>query len=105
MSAAILHFGDDRCPALPALRSAGFQVEISDSIGHLRARLESGEEPDCVSMTDETGAGRQQAISLVRANSSASLILFRNTDRDSFPDLDREPREAEFDLIVPCQVF
>lgn len=104
MAAAILHFGDDRCPALPVLRSAGYRVEVSDSIGHLRTRLQTGVEPDAASMTDESGPERQEAVSLLRTTTAVSLILFRSPDGDALPDFDRDPFEAEFDLIVPCWV-
>jgi CxxC-x17-CxxC domain-containing protein len=101
MAAAILHFGDDRCPVLPVLSGAGYRVELAPSILHLRSRLEAGNHPGAVSMTDETHPERHQAASLVRSHTTASLILLRNTGRDSFPAIDTDPTEAEFDLIVP----
>jgi CxxC-x17-CxxC domain-containing protein len=101
MASAILHFGNDHCAALPVLTDAGYSVELVSSLGRLRARLDGGDEPDAVSMTDEIGPENQRAISLVRSATFASLILLRNTDRDSFPDVDSDPAEAEFDVIVP----
>jgi CxxC-x17-CxxC domain-containing protein len=105
MAAALLHFGDDGCSALPVLRAAGYRVELSASISDLRARLNGDDEPGAVSMTDEAGLDRQRAIHLVRSATRASLILFRTTDRDAFPDIDLDPSEAEFDLIVPRWPF
>jgi CxxC-x17-CxxC domain-containing protein len=105
MAAALLHFGDDLCPALPLLRSQGYRVELSGSILDLRIRLNAGDEPNAVSMTDEMGLDRRQAIHLVRSSTRASLILFRTTDDDWFPDIDLDPSEAEFDLIVPRWPF
>jgi CxxC-x17-CxxC domain-containing protein len=67
----------------------------------LRASLEAAGEPDVVSMTDETVSEHHEAVSVARTRNSTPLILFRHTDRDWFPDVEYDPTEPEFDLIVP----
>jgi CxxC-x17-CxxC domain-containing protein len=101
MAARVLHFGQELCAALPVLRSAGYSVEFCRSVPQLRANLETGDQPDAVSMTDEIVCGHEDAVSAARSRSFAPLILFRQTDRDWFPDIEYDPTEAEFDLIVP----
>jgi CxxC-x17-CxxC domain-containing protein len=101
MAATVLHFGQESFTALPVLRNAGYRVESCASVQQLRASLEAAGEPDAVSMTDETVSEHHDAVSVARARNSTSLILFRHTDRDWFPDVEYDPTEAEFDLIVP----
>ena len=101
MAARVLHFGEQPCPALPLLRSAGYAVECCGSVLQFQGSLEGGSEPDAVSMTDEMVSDHPAAVSLARAHTSAPLILFRKTDRNWFPDVEYNPVEPEFDLIVP----
>jgi CxxC-x17-CxxC domain-containing protein len=83
------------------LRNAGYRVESCVSVVQLRANLEAGSEPDAVSMTDEIVSEHGDAVSVTRARTSTPLILFRYTDRSWFPDVEYDPIEPEFDLIVP----
>ena len=75
------------------LRSAGYSVEVCPSLLNLHSVLQSAEKPDAVIMSDLQPIGRHDAITLVRTQSSASLILFQHADYT--------PDESDFDLVIP----
>ena len=93
MAARILHYGQDPCHRLFVLRSAGYSVGQCGSVTQLRAALLS-EETDAVVITDCPSPASPDAVDVTRSQSSARLILFRDTNADT--------REEDFDLIIPA---
>lgn len=93
MAVRIVHFGSDTLDRVAALKSKGYSVEECNSLAQLHASLIGLEPTDAVAIAENDGTVTDRAISLVRAISSAPLILFR--------DEDRHYNRAEFDLVVP----
>ena len=94
MTARILHYGQDSCHRLFVLRSAGYSVGQCGSVIQLRAALLSGPETDAVLITDCPSPAVPDAVQVTRSQSSARLVLFRDTNADT--------REEDFDLIIPA---
>jgi hypothetical protein len=94
MLARVIHFGPDHCHRLMVLRSAGYAVEECHSLSQLGERLESGEAPDAVLMSDDGEFPLQEPMAVSRKHSSTPVILFRSTTV-AYED-------SGFDLVIPC---
>lgn len=92
MGVRIIHFGLDKCHRIAILKSAGYVVEGCNSASQLRATIAEASSFAAVAMTECDGALPTEALSLVRANSDAPLILFQS----------RNPHynESHFDWVV-----
>ena len=94
MSAAkIIQFGEDSCHRSMILQEAGYSVQGFKSVMEFRAALRSSGAADAVVITDETGNLPSEAISLVKSDSPAPVILFANSMSTY--------AESNFDLVVP----
>jgi hypothetical protein len=78
-SATVIHYGEDDCSRVPALKNAGYEVLVSDSLDRLKLDLERGE-VDAVIVSGLQPRCTKKAAVLVRRRCSAPLILFRGTD-------------------------
>src|SRR5215469_5795931 len=94
MIARVIHFGPDDCHRLMVLRSAGYVVEICQSLVQLENRLQLGAAPDAVILSDSDRTCPQEAMAVARSFTSNPVILFRDTNM-AYED-------SGFDLIVPC---
>lgn len=93
MAVRIVHFGRNNLNRIAALKSKGYSVDECHSLGQLHAYLVGMLPTDAVAIAESDGTVEDHAISLIRAISTAPLILFRNGN-DHY-------NRAEFDLVVP----
>ncbi len=93
MIARVIHFGPDDCHRLMVLQRAGYSVEACHSILQFRTRLETGDAPDAVLVSDGDGFSPQEAIAIARTHSANPVILFRSTNI-AYED-------SGFDLLIP----
>lgn len=93
MAVRIVHFGGDNCNRVAALKSMGYSIDECNSLAQLHAALVGVLETDAVAIAENDGAAPDHTISMIRATSTAPLILLRS----------RSPHynEADFDLVVP----
>ena len=94
MIARVIHFGPDDCHRLMVLRSAGYAVDICQSMNQLRNQLEMEAALDAVILSDGDETSPHEALAIARKHSSNPVILFRSNTK-SYED-------SGFDLIVPC---
>lgn len=92
MATTIIHFGEDTCFRLPVLRSAGYTVEECESLDVFAGLLNGN--TDAVMLEEEPEISAPRVVTLIRARSSAPIILFRNGGIQSASD--------GFDLIIPA---
>ena len=95
-TATVIHFGTDDCLRVPALRSAGYEVLVSDTLEELKLSLDHGEGVDAVIVSGSQPCCIEKAAALVRQHSSAPLILFRQPDA--------KHNESRFDRVYSGQV-
>jgi len=90
MAATLLHFGTDNCQRLLVLRSAGYQVEVCESLPEFRTSLERNADANAVLIASLLSVERRRVVTLTRENSNAGLVLFGSYSG-----------EREFDLVIP----
>jgi hypothetical protein len=95
-AASLIHFGPDNCFRIPVLEDAGFSVVECLGINDLHAHLTGFQPLDAVAMGNTQDVRLGSVISLVRATSTAPLILFESFDEERPADED-----DEFDLVIP----
>jgi hypothetical protein len=93
MAALVIHFGADDCHRISVLRQAGYCVEECFSVPRLRFTLTEFPEPDAVAIAERDEEEADEAISLVRSNCEAPIILFENRNRCS--------ERSIYNLVVP----
>jgi hypothetical protein len=93
MAVRIIFFGSDNLNRVAALKGMGYSVDECRSLAELHASLVGILPADAVAIAENDGTEQDHAISLIRAISSAPLILFRNGNHHH--------SRAEFDLVVP----
>jgi hypothetical protein len=93
MAVRIVHFGSDAFCRVDALKSMGYSVDVCNSFAQLHASMVGILPADAVAIAENDGTVSDHAISLIRAVSTAPLILFR--------DGNHHYSRAEFDLVVP----
>ena len=94
MIARVIHFGPDDCHRLMVLRSAGYDVEVCQSVTKLQTRLELEAAPDAVILSDAYGTSPYEAMVVARTHSSNPVILLCSTNLAY--------QDSGFDLVVPC---
>jgi hypothetical protein len=90
----IVHYGDDVCNQVAALREMGYSVSECVSLAELHAAMVGVMRADAVAIAESNGTVPDQVVSLVRATSAVPLILFQS-ENPQYSD-------AEFDLVIPC---
>jgi hypothetical protein len=96
-AASLIHFGLDVCFRIPVLEDAGYSVIECLGINDLHAHLTGFQQFDAVAMGSTQDVRLGSVISLVRATSTAPLILFKS--------FDEEHPDDEFDLVIPVCVL
>lgn len=94
MAARVVHFGINNCHRIAILKGAGYSVDVCPSIGILQTNLIQFPDPDAVAIAENEGTDCEasSAISLVRSNSAAPLVLFQGQERHF--------ETSSFDLVV-----
>lgn len=93
MTARILHLGSDDCLRVPVLRCAGYAIDDCCSLRQLQTALQIPVQAEVVVLTEIEDGVPNKALSMVRAHSTAPVVLFPG--RAALFD------ESDFDLIVP----
>lgn len=92
MATKIVHFGLDHCNRVAVLKGVGYSVVECDSVAQVHSALLVPPTANAVAITENEGDEPHKVMSLVRATSTAPLILFQSENPHYSP--------AHFDLVV-----